>query len=289
MKNTNEQNELIVIKQLPVIEDHLLAVKASIEERVKTALSLVCTEETYKDVKKVRSDLNKEFAELEAKRKAVKAEIMKPYELFESVYRDCAGDIYTLADQKLRVKISEVEDGLKQQKAVELERYFNEYCTSLHFPDGFITFDRVNIKIGMSDSKTALRKQITALLDQIAADLKAIESRENYSEVLVEYKRDYCLSHAILTVETRHKEVEAETARQAAMAAEKAAAEAAAAAVKAEAEKDIPHPVSVPVAVQTEEQKPEELLTVAFRVTGTREKLKALKAFLNEGGYTYDC
>lgn len=45
------ENNLIVIKQLPVIEDQLQAVKKSIEERVELALSLVCTEETYKDIK----------------------------------------------------------------------------------------------------------------------------------------------------------------------------------------------------------------------------------------------
>ena len=53
------EKNLIVVKQLPVIEDQLLAVKNSIEERVATALSLVCTEETYKDIKKVRSELPK--------------------------------------------------------------------------------------------------------------------------------------------------------------------------------------------------------------------------------------
>ena len=63
------ENNLIVIKQLPVIEDQLVAVKQSIEERVNAALSLVCTEDTYKDIKKVRSELNKEYQELEKRRK----------------------------------------------------------------------------------------------------------------------------------------------------------------------------------------------------------------------------
>ena len=73
-KSTEKANtELIVVTQLPVIEDQLQAVKATIEERVKTACSLVCTEETYKEIKKIRSDLNKEYLELEKRRRKSKA------------------------------------------------------------------------------------------------------------------------------------------------------------------------------------------------------------------------
>ena len=79
-------NELIIVKQLPVIEEHLLALKAEIEEKTARAMNLVCTEDTVKEIKGVRSDLNKEFAELETQRKFVKEQVMKPYEAFESIY-----------------------------------------------------------------------------------------------------------------------------------------------------------------------------------------------------------
>jgi len=72
-------DNLIIVRQLPVIEDQLLQVKASIESRVGEALSLACTEDTYKAVKKARSELNKEYAELERRRKEVKASILAPY------------------------------------------------------------------------------------------------------------------------------------------------------------------------------------------------------------------
>ena len=99
---------LITIEQLPVISEKLQAVKESIQTRVNEALSLVCTEDTYKSVKKVRSDLNKEYQELEAKRKEVKNAIMAPYQQFEAVYKECAGDLYSQADIQLRAKITEV-------------------------------------------------------------------------------------------------------------------------------------------------------------------------------------
>ena len=66
------ENELIVVKQLPIIEDQLRKIRKNVEQRVNVALSLVCTEDTYKEVKKERATLNKEYQELEARRLEVR-------------------------------------------------------------------------------------------------------------------------------------------------------------------------------------------------------------------------
>ena len=65
-------DELIIIKQLPVIEEHLQRIKFEIEERVDAVLSLVCSESTYKDVKKARAELNARLTDFENRRKDVK-------------------------------------------------------------------------------------------------------------------------------------------------------------------------------------------------------------------------
>ena len=294
-------NELIIVKQLPVIEDQLAAVKASITERVNQALSLVCTEDTYKDVKKVRSDLNKEYAELEARRKEVKAAVMAPYEKFEAVYKDCAGDLYKDADQKLKQKISEVENGLRQQKEEKLLEYFNEYRESSLIDAEFVALGDAGIKVGLTDSLTSLKKQAKGFLDHIADDLKAISTHEDRDEILTEYKRGFNLGAAMSTVAARHKAIEdarkareeAETRRLAqeeqqksleAMIAAQVAQEAPAAApVVVEAVESIPETSPVPEAPVAE-----KTYSTSFKVTGTLEKLKALKAFLVEGGYEYE-
>ena len=54
-------NEIIVVKQLPVIVEQLAQVKETVIQRVQTATSLVCTDETVKEVKKARAELNAEF------------------------------------------------------------------------------------------------------------------------------------------------------------------------------------------------------------------------------------
>ena len=55
-----ETNQLITVKQLPVLEEKFREKGAEIEEKVKTCQSMVVTEDNYKEIKKIRADLNKE-------------------------------------------------------------------------------------------------------------------------------------------------------------------------------------------------------------------------------------
>ena len=295
------ENGLIIVKQLPVIEDQLAAVKESITERVNQALSLVCTEDTYKDIKKVRADLNKEYAELEAKRKEVKTAVLAPYEKFEKVYKECAGDLYADADRKLKAKIAEVEEGLRQQKITAVCDYFVEYRESLGLTEDLVKYDDMGLKVGLSDSLTGLKKKVKDFLDHISDDLKAIESHEDKDEIMTEYRRGFNLANALSTVAARHKAIEdakrlreeAEARRKAQEEREKelAAVIAAqteqvapvAAPVAVEVAQVIPEPVAVPEAPEAE-----KTYSTSFKVTGTLDQLKALKKFLVEGGYTYE-
>ena len=65
-------NGLIVVKQLPVIEQQLRQVSLEIDKKVNEAAALICTEENVKTIKDVSAALNKEAKEWEEKRKAVK-------------------------------------------------------------------------------------------------------------------------------------------------------------------------------------------------------------------------
>lgn len=292
----NTGSELIVVKQLPVIEDQLLAVKERIEARVNDALSMICTEDTYKDIKKIRSDLNKEYQELEKRRKEIKGQILAPYEKFEGVYKECAGDLYASADRQLGEKIREVENGLKQQKADDLAKFFDEYRESLGLPADFVQLEAAGIKIGLSDSKVSLHRQATEFLDRISSDLKVIETQENRDEILAEYAGKYNLSAAMLIVDNRHKMIAAEKARreeiQARQQAIQTAEQAVQETVKAETPAAVvPSVIQAPVKSIDPEAAPAApaLYKATFTVTATIDGLKALKQFLNEGGYQYEC
>lgn len=288
-------DKLIVVRQLPVIEDQLREIKANVEARVGEALSMACTEETRQAVKEARSALNKEFGELEARRKEVKAAILAPYEAFEALYKECAGDIYKDADRKLKARIDEVEDGLRQQKTDEVSAYFEEYRQSLGIDADFVGFNDSGIKVTLSDSKKALRTKAKEFLDRVADDLALIETQEQKEEILVEYRRTLNVATAVTTVNERHKAMEAERRRREAVAATQIAREDARAKVEAAVKETATAPaVMPPAAVLMEDNTPpteqvaDKLYSAAFRVTGSLDQLRTVKKFLVDGGFTYE-
>ena len=114
------ENELIVVKQLPIIEDRLDEAYIAVQDRLNAMSNLVVTEENYKELKKTRADLNKEFGELDSLRKNVKAAIEAPYKKFEGGAYKRLADAYKDAIGKLDGEIKDVEGGLKTQKQKEL-------------------------------------------------------------------------------------------------------------------------------------------------------------------------
>ena len=275
-------NEIIVVKQLPVIEQQLAQIKETVNERVSAAMKLVCTEDTVKAVKKARTELNAEFKAWEDKRKEVKTAVMTPYEKFEAVYKDCISDSYKAADKDLKQKIDEVEQELKSKKAAEVKSYFEEYLASKDID--FVTYEQAGINVTLSASLKSLKEQAKAFIDRIVSDLALIETFTDLkAEILVEYKKSLNVSDAITGVKARTKAVQEEQARQEAEAEKRAAEAQRVEAIKA-AIPEAPAAVEAPAEVQQEEPK----LTLRFTVKATKTKLRELKKFLDEGGYTYE-
>lgn len=272
-------NEIIVVKQLPVIEQQLAQIKAKVTERVSAVKKLICTEETVKEIKKARTELKAEFEAWEDKRKEVKTAVMSPYEQFEAVYKDCISDSYKAADKGLKQKIDEVEQELKNKKAAEVKSYFEEYLASKEI--AFVTYEQAGINVTLSASLKSLKEQAKNFIDRIVSDLALIETFTDLkAEILVEYKKSLNVSDAITGVKARAKAVQEEQARQEAETEKRAAEAQRVEAIKAAA----PEAVEAPAEVQQEEPK----LTLRFTVKATRSKLRELKKFLDEGGYTYE-
>lgn len=276
------ENNIIQVKQLPIIVEQLHEVKTEVTAKVEQALSLVCTEDTVKDVKKVRSELNKELKDYEERRKAVKKAIMTPYEQFEMVYKDCISDTYKKADTELKGKIDSVENELKEQKKAEVKGYFNEYLTATGID--FVTFENAHINVTLSASMKSLKEQAKAFIDKIVDDLNVINTQEYIDDILYEYKSSLNVSAAITTVTNRYKAIEAAKAREEERKAREQAEAESAAKVEEVVEAVVP-PTIEPIAPPVEEEK---TYTLKFTVRGTMPRLKALKEFLNNGGYDYE-
>lgn len=293
ISNDENENGLIVVRQLPIIEEQLRKASDEIDEKVKNAVALVCTDENVKIIKDVRATLNKELKEFEDKRKQVKSEIMKPYEDFESSYKKYISDKYKSADVELKNKIDTVENELKVNKKAEVVNYFNEYLSSKNID--FIKYEQANINITLTASMKSLKEQAKNFIDKIADDLNLIDTQEHKAEILVEYKRSLNVSNAITTVANRFKAIEEEKARQERDAElKKEIVEIAKDGDKYAETKHVPTIEEVPqMEIETSLKEPvaeeqEEILTLTFKVKGTRKKLRALKEFLVNGGYEYE-
>lgn len=201
-------NELIIVKQLPIIEEQLQSISSDIQDRVSYVLAMDCTEDNYKEIKKYRSELTKLFNELEERRKDVKKKVLAPYEQFEEVYKTYVTKIFKPADEEIKQKISAVENDLKMQKKNSAVSYFNEYAKSIGID--FVTFDDMRIEITMAISLKKLKESSKMFLDKISDDLLLIDIQEYKEEILIEYKKLLNVGQAIRLVKNRHEEIEAE-------------------------------------------------------------------------------
>lgn len=273
-------NTLMKVTQLPVIEEHLRSRKEQTEQRVAEAMSLVCTDETLTSVKNIRAEMNREFADAETQRKAIKAAIMEKYDSFESVYRECIADPYKRADADLKDKIDATESEIKSRCEEMLLGYFRELCAVNEID--FLSFGQTGVKVDMASARAKtpkkLMEQIKLKVDGVAQDMKTIGTMgENAPEIMVEYKNNLDLSLAISIVNERHRRAEEEreaVKRHTVTPAARAAGDTVAAAPQ--------------VAPKRVEQAAVERLTVSFRVTDTRERLRLLKQFLVSNGYQYE-
>lgn len=298
-----ESAELIKVVQLPIIYEQLETVKTAIQNSVAHALSLECTEESYKEIKDIKAKMNADFKRLESLRIAVKKEVMKPYDEFESHYKACVTDIYKPAEAELTDRINAVTDGLKAQKKEKAVIYFDEYVKAKEID--FLTFEMLNITINMNTTDKSIRKAITEFVDRVAEALEMINTQEYAAEILVEYKKTLNANQAILTINNRHKAIAEEMERQEKLRAIEEVRKAQTAKVEQAIIDDFEESAgdsffSAPEVVEAPEEETEEfhapavaeeaeqMFKASFTVTGTKAQLKKLVDFLKEAKINYE-
>ena len=261
------KNELIILEQLPVIKYQLEQLSKEIKEKVDRANKLVVSEDTVKDVKKTRAELNKEFAELETQRKQVKSAIMAKYDEFEEIYRKNVADLYKNADLELKTKIDEVENNLKLEKEQELLDFFNQYKETYHLD--FINFDDIGLNITLSASMKSLKDQIKDFCEKLNKDIQLIQTDENKDKLMLEYLRNgYDYQVAKLTLIEQEKQLE-ELKQQMEKKQE----------IEKKEEKVVEQVQEVIAPKEIIQE--EELLESTFTVKATKDKLKLLIEFMN--------
>ena len=283
---------IITVQQLPVIVyERLESVGQEIDKRI-AALDLdkqLVTEDTKKAVKDTRAMLNKELKDFEEQRKRIKEQVIAPYEAFEKAYNSFIKVKYETADGILKVKIDEFDRRLKADKEARIRAYFTELCQANNID--FLPFERLGLKIGLSDSDKSLKDIVNTNIDNVVKSLEFIEiltdPDEYKAEILADYKQTLDVMIAINNAKYRKQQREAELAR---IEAQKAAAEQARLVAEAKAKEVAP--LQAPQEVKSEERivkneavpAPKEivpdLIVTNFTVQGTMEQLRALKAYI---------
>lgn len=256
----------IQISELNKTKQSLQRIADKLKSRLEVAEKMVCTEETKQAVKKYRTDLKKEFEELETERKEKTREYEKPLEEFKTVYNELITKPYKAADQALKNKIDEVETLQKSEKRQAVESYATELIQA--YALDWLESSRVMPNVTLSASEKSLKKEVKDKVEKIKSEIDCINAISDNSELMAEYMNCLNLAQAKLTVVERQHAIEAaEKAKSAYIQQEE---------IYKEAEKKIEQ-LAPPEIVPKQEEK---TYSMTFTVSGTIEQLKALKAFM---------
>lgn len=281
-------NEIITVDQQAVLTSRFDAIAAELEVKRQRIEALVVSEESYKDAKAIRAELNKESKELAAEFKGVKEIVLKPWNDIEAEYKQKISKPYIDIDGILKTKINDIEDGLKAQKIAEVEKYSRDYATAIGVDTVIAQEILGKTSIGLSKSITALKKEIKTKLDSVKDDLTAIGDD---AEVLAEYRGNgYQLAQAMQSVKERHEAIKRAEAEAKRIAAEEADAEALEKELREyEAELEAARDkVVARVKTEVPELADEELVCIEFQAIGTRYQLKALRTFMSDNNIRFE-
>lgn len=293
---------IITVQQLPVIVyERLESVGQEIDKRI-AALDLdkqLVTEDTKKAVKDTKVMLKKELEDFEKQRKRIKEQVVAPYEAFEKAYNSFIKVKYEKADGILKVKIDEFDRKLKADKEARIRAYFTELCQANNID--FLPFERLGLKIGLSDSDKSLKDIVNTNIDNVVKSLEFIESLtdpdEYKAEILADYKQTLDVMRSINNAKYRKQQREAELQR---LETQKVRAEQARLAAEARAKEVAPlqAPEEVPAPAPQEAPAPpqeapapapqEEIIHVTLELIGTRTQLRALRQFLDINNIKYN-
>ena len=262
--------------QPPIIAENLDSVRQNLETILAEVSTLPQNDDSLKYVKQIRANLSKDFEQMENQRKAVKKQVMEPYELANQKYTEYISGPYKSADERLKKWVDNYQGNLKQACYDTLKSYFDELCRSQNID--FLTFAHCGVVVDMA---MARQKEPRKAMDQIynyvmsvRSDLDTILKMEDAEEIMAEYRCCPILAAAIGKVTRRKADLE-NTARFLENQRRQREQQSAAQAAMIEAAPEI-------------QLEPEEKYSVCFRATGTISALKAMKAHAVALGITFE-
>lgn len=259
--------------------------KAAIAEKVKDYKTIAYTEDSLKDMKADRADLNKLKKAFEDERKRVKKICMEPYTKFEQQVKE----ITALIDEPIGLIDSQIKELDERRKAAKREE-IEELFLTVGF-QSFVKLDMIWDEKWLNATVTLpkIEEQMKSRMYQIGTDVVTISKLPEFKfEAMEVYRKTLDMNQAIqegqrlADIQKRKLEAERMEAERKAREAEEAAKQQTAAEQKEElAEEKETASGSVPEeeAVSIPEEE-EPVFQLDFRVWGTREQIMALREYM---------
>ena len=168
--------------------------KAAIAEKVKDYKTIAYTEDSLKDMKADRGDLNKLKKAFEDERKRVKKICMEPYTKFEQQVKE----ITALIDEPIGLidsQIREIDERRKSAKREEIEELFN----TIGF-QSFVKLDMIWDEKWLNATVTLpkIEEQMKSRMYQIGTDVVTISKLPEFKfEAMEVYRKTLDMNQAI--------------------------------------------------------------------------------------------
>lgn len=274
------------IKTIGSIEDNIQEVQEYALKLNEYYSKIVFTEETSKEATDEKAEVNKFKDKVKKFKKEIVDEYNKPINNFKSL---CDTTIVLLEDtyRTINDQVKAFDEKTIAEYTEIIRSYFDEYAESKKID--FVLFENMNFKVlkgSLTESKKLTKKTkdtIDSFIDKIVDDIKLINSQQYVDEMMIEYKKDLNVSKAITEVNNRHAELEKAQQEKESKKEQKLTDE-----VMLNKIESLSAPKIVDNNSGQENGQQNEILELTFKVRGTREKLKALKQFLESGEYDYE-
>ena len=273
--------------ELPAEIGNFEEVKGAITEALQQYdTNTIVTAESVKDAEKTRAHLRKVKDQIETYRKDAKAAYLEKFNRLEAQCKELSG----LIDKPITAidtKIKDFENAETEKKWRELEVFY----ASLGAPEWLSLADVVNPKW---KNKTAaldkLRQEISSAVCQAEDDYTELQNIYGASPLWTAISERFMScknkSQTLIYAAQLERQHSEEQKRAEEIQRQREAAE------KAICAEDVPQAVTAPIEAENATQRTTAsdtpMISGTFRVTGTKEQIKALAAFLKNTGIRYE-
>ena len=273
---------------IPQAIENIQYLRQELAARLDYYKGVIVTEDTIKDAKADRANLNKLKAAIDDQRKEVKRQTMALYEPLE---KECK-ELLAMIDEPIGVIDSQLKAFDEQKKAAKYQA-LTEFFAKVN------TLDFVKIEHVLSPKWANATAKLDALKDEMSGNIQRIV--DDYADIKKLYA-DSTMLTAILQrfeqtldkgaalayaaeIERREKAEQERREHEAAEKARREQEQREAEQIQRQPDEVIMHPTIAPI---PSEPTPEPIGQATFRVIGTRSQLRALAAYMRENGINYE-